>query len=171
MIAIVARSENGVIGLDGGLPWRCKGDLQFFKRTTMDRKIVVGRSTFEGLPPLKGRDIYVLTRNPVARFEGATAINSSADVPEDAMVCGGAAIYDLLIPRCDRIYLTTVKKEVEGDTFFNDQWLAGFESTETIEETDEYSIVSYRRSVCSDGECEWKKNKKLDKRATGIRSK
>lgn len=47
MIAIIARSENGVIGLNGGLPWRCKGDLQFFKRITMDRKIVVGRTTLK----------------------------------------------------------------------------------------------------------------------------
>jgi dihydrofolate reductase len=146
MIAIVARSVNGVIGKDGGLPWRCKGDLQFFKRTTMGRKIVVGRTTFEGLPPLKGRNVFVLTRNPDARFEGATAVFSPADVPADAIVCGGAAIYNLMIPQCDQLLVTTVKKEVEGDTFFNSQWLDGFESEETIEETDEYSIVSYRRS-------------------------
>jgi dihydrofolate reductase len=146
MIAIVARSENGVIGKDGGLPWRCKGDLQFFKRTTMGRKIVVGRTTFEGLPPLQGRDIYVLTRNPDARFDGATAVSNPADVPADAIVCGGAAIYDLMIPQCDRIYVTTVKAAVEGDTFFNPQWLEVFDPVETIEETDEYSIVSYRRS-------------------------
>jgi dihydrofolate reductase len=147
MIAIVARSENGVIGKDGGLPWRCKGDLHFFKRTTMDRKIVVGRTTFEGLPPLKGRDLYVLTRNPDARFNGATAVFNPADVPADAIVCGGAAIYDLMIPRCDQIFVTTVKQDVEGDTFFNGQWLDSFEPAETIEETVEYSIVSYRRSV------------------------
>jgi len=145
MIAIVARSANGVIGKDGGLPWRCKGDLQFFKRTTMGRKIVVGRATFEGLPPLKGRDIFVLTRNPDSRFEGATAVFNPADVPADAIVCGGAAVYDLMIPRCDQLLMTTVKQVVEGDTFFNDQWLEGFEPVETIEETDEYSIVSYRR--------------------------
>lgn len=147
MIAIVARSVNGVIGLDGGLPWRCKGDLQFFKRTTMGRKIVIGRTTFEGLPPLKGREIFVLTRNPAARFEGATALFSPADVPADAIVCGGAAIYDLLIPRCDQLLVTTIKKEVEGDTFFNFQWLENFEPAETIEETDEYSIISYRRKA------------------------
>ena len=147
MIAIVARSENGVIGLDGGLPWRCKGDLQFFKRTTMGRKIVVGRTTFAGLPPLKGRDVFVLTRNPDACFENATAVSNPADVPADAIVCGGASVYDLLIPQCDQLLVTTVKKEVEGDTFFNFQWLENFEPAETIEETDEYSIVSYKRSA------------------------
>jgi dihydrofolate reductase len=147
MIAIVARSENGVIGKDGGLPWRCKGDLQFFKRTTMDRKIVVGRTTFEGLPPLKGRDVFVLTRNPHASFDGATAISNPVDVPADAIICGGAAIYELMIPQCDQLLVTTVKQEVEGDTFFNFQWLEGFEPTETIEETGDYSIVSYKRSV------------------------
>ena len=149
MIAIVARSENGVIGKDGGLPWHCKGDLQFFKRTTMDRKIVVGRTTYEGLPPLKGRDIFVLTRNPNARFKNAAAVSNPADIPADAIVCGGAAIYDLMIPLCDRLLVTTVKKTVEGDTFFNSQWLEGFEPEKTMEETDEYSIVSYRRSIGS----------------------
>jgi dihydrofolate reductase len=148
MIALVARSVNGVIGKDGGLPWHCKGDLQFFKRTTMGRKIVVGRTTFEGLPPLNGRELFVLTRNPAARFEGATAVSDPLDVPADAIVCGGAAVYDLMIPHCDRLLVTTVKKEVEGDTFFNGQWLEGFEPEETIEETDEYSIVSYGRSTC-----------------------
>jgi len=146
MIAIVARSANGVIGKDGGLPWHCKGDLQFFKRTTMGCKIVVGRATFEVLPPLKGREIFVLTRNPDARFEGAVAVSDPADVPADAVVCGGATIYDLMIPRCDQLLVTTIKKEVEGDTFFNFQWLEDFEQAETIEETDEYSIVSYRRA-------------------------
>jgi dihydrofolate reductase len=146
MIAIVARSANGVIGKDGGLPWRCKGDLQFFKRTTMGRRIVVGRATFEGLPPLKGREIFVLTRNPDARFDGAVAVSDPADVPTDAAVCGGAAIYGLMIPKCDQLLVTTIKKEVEGDTFFNFQWLEGFEPDETIEETDEYSIVSYKRA-------------------------
>jgi len=145
MMAIVARSENGVIGKDGGLPWRCKGDLQFFKRTTMDRKIVVGRTTFEGLPPLKGRDIYVLTRNADATFENGTTINHPEQVPSDAIICGGAAVYDLLIARCEEILVTTVKKEVEGDTFFNEQWLNGSTPQEMIEETDEFSIVSYKR--------------------------
>ena len=147
MIAIVARSVNGVIGKDGGLPWRCKGDLQFFKRTTMGKKIVVGRTTFEGLPPLKGRELFVLTRNSSAYFDGATAVSIPADVPADAIVCGGAAIYDLMIPQCDHLLVTTVKKEVEGDTFFNSQWMEGFKPVKTIEETDEYSIVSYKRSV------------------------
>jgi len=145
MIAIVARSENGVIGKDGGLPWRCKGDLQFFKRTTMDRNIVVGRTTFDGLPPLKGRNIYVLTRNPAAVFDGGTAVNHPDEVPADAILCGGAAVYDLMLERCDEILVTTVKRNVEGDTFFNIHWLENFTAGETLEETDEYSIVSYKR--------------------------
>ncbi|QBG48491.1 dihydrofolate reductase [Verrucomicrobia bacterium S94] len=145
MKAIVARSQNGVIGKDGGLPWHCKGDLQFFKRTTMNRKIVVGRTTFEGLPPLKGREIFVLTRNPDAAFKNATAIHSADEIPADAILCGGAAVYDLTLELCDEILVTTVKQDVEGDTFFNDAWLDGFSRHEILEETAEYSIVSYRR--------------------------
>ena len=145
MIAIVARSANGVIGKDGGLPWRCKGDLQFFKRTTMNRKIVVGRTTFDGLPPLKGREIYVLTRNTEAAFEGATSVSDPANIPPDAIICGGATIYDLLVEQCTQLLVTTVKQKVEGDTFFNPIWLSGFSANEILEETDEYSIISYQR--------------------------
>lgn len=146
MVAIVARSLNGVIGKDGGLPWHCKGDLQFFKRTTMGRKLVVGRTTFEDLPPLKGRDIYVLTRTMGAVFENGMAINTSEQIPEDAIICGGATVYDLTIDLCDQIYVTTIKQDVEGDTFFNPHWLKGFTPFEVIEETDEYSIISYKRN-------------------------
>ncbi|MDZ8117993.1 dihydrofolate reductase [Pontiella agarivorans] len=146
MKALVARSQNGVIGKDGGLPWHCKGDLQFFKRTTMDRKIVVGRTTFEGLPPLKGREIYVLTRNPDAAFKNAAAIHSADEIPDDAIICGGAAIYDLTLELCDEILVTTVKQDVEGDTFFNIQWLENFTPSKTLEETDDYAIVSYKRT-------------------------
>jgi dihydrofolate reductase len=145
MKALVARSLNGVIGLDGKLPWRCSGDLQFFKRTTMDQKIVVGRTTFEGLPPLKGRDIYVLTHNRAARFNNATAIYQPADLPPDIIVCGGAKIYDLLLPKCDELFVTTVNIECEGDTFFNPAWLDGFTLDHIIEETGTYSIASYRK--------------------------
>ncbi len=113
----------------------------------MDRKILVGRTTFEGLPPLKGREIYVLTRNPDASFDNATAITHPDQVPADAIICGGAAVYDLLMERCDAVLVTTVKKEVEGDTLFNDQWLAGFSADHTVEETEEYSIVSYKRNT------------------------
>lgn len=145
MVAIIAHSQNGVIGKDGGLPWHVKGDLQFFKRTTMDRKIVVGRTTFDDLPPLKGREIFVLTRNAAADFKNATAIHSTDEIPSDAIICGGAEIYDLTLGLCDEVLVTTIKQDVEGDTFFNEAWLADFRPTETLEETDEYSIVSYRR--------------------------
>lgn len=86
-----------------------------------------------------------ISRNPEASFENATAITHLDQVPADAVICGGAAVYDLLISQCDEVLVTTVKKEVEGDTFFNFQWLEGFTATETLEETDEYSIISYRR--------------------------
>ena len=151
MIAIVARSENGVIGKDGGLPWRCKGDLQFFKRTTMDRKILVGRTTFDGLPPLKGREIYVLTRNPAASFESATAITQLDQVPADTILCGGAAVYDLLMEQCEEVLVTTVKTEVEGDTFFPDidldEWLLADRVDHPADEKNEfaYSFERYDR--------------------------
>ena len=106
MIAIVARSENGVIGKDGGLPWRCKGDLQFFKRTTMGKPIVMGRKTFESIGrPLPGRLSIVVTRQRdwtapqgvIVAHDLETALATcrqlSSDWSDKVFIIGGGEIY------------------------------------------------------------------------------
>jgi dihydrofolate reductase len=118
---ILARADNGVIGSNGGLPWRLPADLKRFKALTMGRPMIMGRKTFESFPtPLPGRRHIVLTRDaewsapgaePVATVEGALALAG----PGEVMVIGGAEVFALFLPRADRIELTEVHLDAEGD--------------------------------------------------------
>ena len=100
---IVAVAENGVIGRDGGLPWRLSGDLRYFKSVTMGKPIIMGRKTFESIGrPLPGRPNLVVSRNPEFRPEGVevfgsleAAVAHAETLPGDeAMVIGGAGLYE-----------------------------------------------------------------------------
>ncbi|MEO8374605.1 MAG: dihydrofolate reductase [Sphingomonas bacterium] len=117
----LARADNGVIGRDGGLPWRLPADLKRFKAQTMGKPMIMGRKTFESFPaPLPGRRHIVLTRDsgwsaPGAEVAaGVDAAITLADGPEIAVI-GGAQIFALLLPRADRIELTEVHAAPEGD--------------------------------------------------------
>ena len=117
----LARADNGVIGRDGGLPWRLPADLKRFKAQTMGKPMIMGRKTFESFPaPLPGRRHIVLTRDAgwsapgaevVADMDAAIAL---ADAPEIAVI-GGAQIFALFLPRADRVELTEVHVSPEGD--------------------------------------------------------
>ncbi|MFZ9667525.1 MAG: dihydrofolate reductase [Steroidobacteraceae bacterium] len=124
---IVAVADNGVIGREGGLPWRLSEDLRRFKQRTLGRPVVMGRKTWESLgKPLPGRTNIVITRRGdyqvdvsgviVARDLDA-AIAAAGDVDE-VMIIGGAEIYALALPRADLVELTQVHAIVEGDTVF-----------------------------------------------------
>ena len=129
---IVAASENGVIGRDGNLPWRQSDDLRRFKAVTMGKPIVMGRKTWESIGrPLPGRQNIVVSRQPGLEIEGADVVTSPAaavDVAAGAneiMIIGGSEIYALFLPLADRVYLTRVHAEVEGDARFpelGDDW-------------------------------------------------
>lgn len=119
----VARADNGVIGRDGGLPWRLPEDLKRFKAMTMGKPMVMGRKTFESLPRrLPGRRHIVLTRDPDWRAEGAEVVHSVAEAiaaagdVENVAVIGGAEIFALFMADADRIELTEVHRSVEGET-------------------------------------------------------
>ena len=128
---IWAEAENGVIGADGGLPWRLPGEMQYFRAATMGKPVIVGRKTFESFPkPLPGRTNIVVSRS--ASFEHARvrmardldeALAVAGDVAEcdavsEIFVAGGAELYALALPRADRLYRTIVHAEIEGDTRF-----------------------------------------------------
>lgn len=125
MQAIAAMSENRVIGANQGIPWRIKEDFQWFKSFTMDKSIIIGRKTFDTLPPLPGRTIFVLTRDNNPNLDGVCVNKlgarglfiSSEGMPLRGIVAGGAQIYSQLLPFCDELYLTIVKGEFEGDTY------------------------------------------------------
>ena len=132
---VVAVSRNGVIGRAGGLPWHISSDLKRFKAITMGKPIIMGRKTWESLPkkPLPGRQNIVITRQKNYQAEGAVIVSDTAFAvaaarsAEEIAVIGGGEIYHMFFTGADRIYLTEVDLEVEGDTRFPpiepDQWL------------------------------------------------
>jgi len=119
---IVARAENGVIGRDGRLPWHLPADLRRFKALTMGAPMIMGRRTFESLPGLlPGRRHIVLTRDAAWREEGAERAATVAEALALAgeprvSVIGGAEIFRLFLALADRVELTEVHADVEGDT-------------------------------------------------------
>ena len=123
---VLARAINGVIGKDNGLPWHIPGDLRRFKQLTMGSAMIMGRKTFDSLPGiLPGRRHIVMTHDPVWKVEGVdvvhdidSAIAAAADTP--ISVIGGAAIFELVELIADRIELTAVIAEVDGDVSMPD---------------------------------------------------
>ena len=122
---VVARAQNGVIGRGGTLPWHIPADLKRFKALTMDSAMIMGRKTFESLPGvLPGRRHIVMTRDAAWSAEGAEV---ASDVEgalrlagERVSVIGGAEIFRLFLPLAQRIELTEVLADIEGDTFLDD---------------------------------------------------
>ena len=122
---IVAMSENRVIGRDGDMPWRLSADLRRFRQLTMEHTIIMGRRTWESIGRLlPGRKTVIITRNPHFLVAGATivdnlddALNAAGDDSE-VFIIGGGEIYRLAFPIANRIYVTRVLAEIEGDTTF-----------------------------------------------------
>lgn len=148
---IVAVSENGIIGRNGGLPWRLSADLKHFKRTTMGHHLIIGRRTWDEVgQPLPGRIMVVVTRSRDLQAEGATIVHSLAEALEVArdddepFIGGGAHIYRRALENdvVDRLYITRVHAEVEGDTIFPDvdldRWELVFEETHEADERNEF---------------------------------
>ena len=122
---IAAMSENRVIGRDGGLPWHLPADLAFFKRVTLGKPIIMGRRTCQSLKgPLPGRRNIVLSRDPAFQPQGfhvvadPEAALAAAEPALEVFVCGGEAVYAAFLEQADRIYLTLVEGQVEGDARF-----------------------------------------------------
>jgi dihydrofolate reductase len=127
--AIVAVAKNGVIGKEGGLPWYLPAELARFKEVTMGHPIIMGRKTHESIGrALPGRTNIVITRDKDYKAtEGCMVVNSLDEAIEQAkkagganeiFIIGGASIYEQAMPLLDRIYLTKVDAEIDGDKFF-----------------------------------------------------
>jgi dihydrofolate reductase len=123
---VVARAQNGVIGRNGRLPWHLPADLKRFKALTMGSVMVMGRRTFDSLPGLlPGRRHIVLTRDPGWSAPGAEIARSIEEAlqlasGERVSVIGGAEIFAVFLPIADRLELTEVLANIEGDTFIPD---------------------------------------------------
>jgi dihydrofolate reductase len=126
IVLIVARARNGIIGRDGKLPWHLPADLRHFKQLTQNAPMIMGRKTFESLPGLlPDRRHIVLTRRKDWSEDGAEVVHSVEEALKRAnaphvSVIGGAEIYALFLPRADRIELTELHVDAEGDTHLPD---------------------------------------------------
>ncbi|WP_439534631.1 dihydrofolate reductase [Polymorphobacter sp.] len=128
VVLVVARADNGVIGRDGTLPWRLSADLKRFKALTVGKPVLMGRKTFESIGrPLPGRHNIVLTRQPGWQADGVSVAPNLAEAIAAAgmdpraraaalMVIGGADIYAQALPLADRVELTEVHVDADGDT-------------------------------------------------------
>ena len=146
---IVAMAENRVIGRNNQLPWRIPADLRHFKALTLGKPVIMGRKTYESIGrPLPGRDNIVVTADSGYQAEGCQVVHSveqaleAAGSCEEAMIIGGANLYRQTLENADRLYLTLVKAEPEGDTWFPEielqQWREIERQAHTADESNEY---------------------------------
>lgn len=154
MKAIAAMDANRVIGYKGKIPWHLPDDFKWFKRATIDRQLIMGRSTFEGVGELPRRYTYVLSNQSLPKgkkHEYVTYDKLLADPSPFSLirsqytwVCGGAKVYQLLLPLCTEVYMTHVMGSYEGDTympFFEDN----FPNQEIVMEHKDFWVVKYSR--------------------------
>ncbi|MBN2646176.1 MAG: type 3 dihydrofolate reductase [Thiotrichales bacterium] len=126
---IAAMSQNRVIGKDNTMPWHLPDDLQWFKRQTIGKPVIMGRKTFEslGCRPLPNRQNMVISRQKELKYsvpvfasveQALTALKP--DNPQEVVIIGGGQLYQQLLHQVDRLYLTLIHAEIEGDTYFPD---------------------------------------------------
>ncbi|WP_286233621.1 type 3 dihydrofolate reductase [Thalassotalea sediminis] len=124
---IVAHAADRVIGKDNDMPWHLPADLAYFKNTTLGKPVIMGRKTYESIGrPLPGRLNIVISRDDNYKADGITVVTSveqalheAGDV-EEIMVIGGGAIYQHCLPSAQRLYVTHIDAEIDGDTQFPD---------------------------------------------------
>ncbi|ARC93146.1 diacylglycerol kinase [Vibrio coralliilyticus] len=122
---IAAMAKDRVIGKDNQMPWHLPADFAWFKRCTMGKPVVMGRKTYESIGrPLPGRQNIVISRDTNLAIEDVTtvtsiddAIKAAGDV-EEVMIIGGGAIYKACLPQADKLYVTYIDAQIEGDTQF-----------------------------------------------------
>jgi dihydrofolate reductase len=149
--AIFAMSENRVIGKDNQLPWHLPADLRHFKEITMGKPILLGRKTYESIGrPLPGRCNIVMTRDTQFQAPGCLTVHciemalSAAGYSDEIMVIGGAVLYHHLLPRTQRLYMTVIHHEFEGDTYFPTLNMSEWEETSHVNhDADEDNKYSY----------------------------
>ncbi len=124
---IVAMAKNRVIGKDNDMPWHLPADLQHFRKMTLDKPIIMGRKTYESIGrPLPKRHNIIVSRNMDYKVDGCDVVSSLGEAVEvagevdEVFIIGGGFLYDQTIDQADRLYLTFIDLEVDGDTHFPD---------------------------------------------------
>jgi dihydrofolate reductase len=154
--AIAAMSLNRVIGAGSRIPWHIPEDFKWFKQMTTGQVIVMGRKTFEAIgKPLPNRQTLVLSRSSQS-IQGVETISSLSQIdPADAafagrniFICGGAEVYQQALPMCSDLYLTLVKRVVEGDILFP-SFEEHFDLIEELRDGVDFKILHYRQRCLS----------------------
>lgn len=155
---VVARAANGVIGRDGGLPWRLPADMRNFRELTTGHTVVMGRKTFESIPdiyrPLPQRRNLVLSATPELRLAGAEVFADLASAlgacGSDCFVIGGGTVYRETLPLADRVYATEVERDIDGDTSFPElstaEWRCTERSEQIVENELAFTFAVYERA-------------------------
>jgi len=151
LIIIAAMAENRVIGVNNTLPWALKADMERFKKLTLGWPCIMGRKTWESLPkrPLPGRPNMVISRS-LSDVAGAKVFPSLQEAVqycaeyEKVFICGGASVYAEALPLANRIELTVIYKQYEGDAFFPEIDPVQWKITQT-EDFDGFSFLSYSK--------------------------
>lgn len=155
---VVARAANGVIGRDGKLPWRLPSDMRHFRELTTGYTVLMGRRTFESLPPkyrpLPERRNLVLSSSEL-ELHGAEVFNdlqSALDACEgECFVIGGGAVYDETLAVADRVYATEIEQKIEGDTFFPQmspsEWRCAQRGERIVENELAFTFAEYERTT------------------------
>jgi dihydrofolate reductase len=146
--AIAAMSENRVIGHGNRIPWHLPEDFKWFKKMTTGQIVVMGRKTFESIGrPLPNRETIVLSQSGFS-YPGVQTARDLSEVPVDGarevFICGGAQIYEQALPRSSDLFLTRVKRIVEGDAFFP-RFEDLFERVAIVTDSPEFTIEHWRR--------------------------
>ena len=122
---IAAMANDRVIGKDNQMPWHLPADFAWFKRCTMGKPVVMGRKTYQSIGrPLPGRQNIVISRDNLLQIDGVTTVTSieqalaAAGEVEEVMIIGGGAIYAACLPIANRLYMTYIDANVDGDTQF-----------------------------------------------------
>jgi dihydrofolate reductase len=155
---ICAASQNGVIGIDNKLPWKLPADLKRFKALTMGHHVVMGRKTYESIgKPLPGRTNVIITGSTDFRAEGCLIASSPQEAldlcraEQEIFVIGGGSVYRQFLEVAQRVYLTIIHTDFEGDTFLFDldpaQWqeTSRAESGSAADSPYAYSFITFER--------------------------
>ncbi len=159
---IAAMAKNRVIGMNNKMPWHLPADLKHFKAVTLGKPVVMGRKTYESIgKALPGRTNIVITSNksyslPDAKVADSCdkAIKLAAEQSKEVMIIGGGKIYETMLPKADRLYLTFIDLAVDGDTYFPDyesvaQWIKTDSQQNLKDEKNiyDYEFVTLNRSA------------------------
>lgn len=133
LVMIAAMNQKRTLGLNGSMPWHCPEDLKFFKRITMGETLIMGRKTYDGLPKvLKGRNILKVSRSEGDINDLTQYLKDNETSSETIFVAGGGEVYKASMPYAQKIYLSIIKDETLGDTFFPEIDASEYSLSDTV---------------------------------------